>query len=179
LTSNIQAMMYVLAMTKQKPEYKNIMVKFLFLRYPKKPEQECPQFTQEQLSGFEYFLEHISNYLSDFNEQKAISDFAAKKIEKKWMCKTKSGWKCPYLEKFKYKVLLDKNKKIIKTCFLDESFSDSDIKDGFSVDERQYEGCPALTFKKVLLRLQYAPDFQIQLFSNFNSHAGSRNGQPR
>jgi hypothetical protein len=143
LTSNVQAMMYALAMSKQNPDYKDIFVKFLFLRYPKKPEQSCPQFTQEELQGFEYFLEYVSNYLSDFDEKKARSNFAANKFEKKWMCKTKSGWRCPYIDPFKYKVLIDNNGKVIKSVFTEERIDESKVKDGFRIEEREYEGCPA------------------------------------
>jgi hypothetical protein len=144
LTSNMQAMIYALAMRKKYGEqYQDILVKFLFLRYPQKPEQDCPQFSQQELDGFEYFLEYISKYLQNFDETKALSNLAAHSYEKKWMCKTKSGWKCPYIDKFEYKVLLDNNKKIIKSIHADEEFSNAEIKDGMTIEARIYEGCPA------------------------------------
>ena len=64
------------------------------------------------------------------------------------MCQTKSGWKCPYLSAMDYKVLLDKEGKIIKSAFASDDINKNDIKEGFNVEERRYEGCPALEVKK-------------------------------
>ena len=41
---------------------KDVLVKFLFLRYPDDPERECPHFSEEQLVGFEHYLEYIKLY---------------------------------------------------------------------------------------------------------------------
>jgi hypothetical protein len=143
LSSNIQALMYVLAISKKYKINNNILVKFLFLRFPDNPERACPEFSQEEIEGFEYFLEYISNYLNDFNEVKAKSNFAAKDISKKWMCKTKSGWECQYLKPIKYKVLIDKNGRILKSIFSDQEFKEKDLNiDGVKVEHRHYNGCP-------------------------------------
>jgi hypothetical protein len=146
LESNVQAMMYSLAIRKKFQNYKNILVKFLFLRYPDNPERECPHFTEEELRGFEYYLEYVSEYLKNFDEKQAHSNFAANDFSKKWMCQTKSGWKCPYLNRIEYKVLLDKNGRIIKSVFSNEDFKHSDLKNECKIETRIYEGCPA--FKK-------------------------------
>lgn len=144
LTSNIQAMIYALAMSKKYGKsYNDIIVKFLFLRFPDNPEKECPKFSEQELIGFEYFLEYISNYISTFNETSAKSNLAANSYDRKWMCQTKSGWRCPYLDSFGYKVLIDKNKKIVKSIFADQDFKETELKDGFSIEERFYSGCPA------------------------------------
>ena len=66
LEANIQAMMYSLASKKLWPKLKPI-VKFLFLRFPKQPIQELV-FTDEQIKGFEHYLEHINDYINKFNE---------------------------------------------------------------------------------------------------------------
>ena len=102
-----------------------------------------PKFTQEQLQGFEFFLEHISNHIESFDLNSAKSNFAASKFEKKWMCQTKSGWKCPYLDPIEYKVLINKEGKILKSIFGDQSFKDSEIGIDMKVETRYYEGCPA------------------------------------
>ena len=52
LASNLQGMMYSLAVRKKYQKQKDVLVKFLFLRYPDDPERECPHFTEEELSGF-------------------------------------------------------------------------------------------------------------------------------
>ena len=149
LESNLQSMMYTLALKKKYPnEYKEIVAKFLFLRYPKDPEKSSPVFSDNVLEGFEHYLEHISKHLQNFNEQDGKTNFARHDFSKKWMCQTKSGWKCPYLSAIDYKVLLDKEGKIIKSVFLSDDINKNDIKEGFTVEVRRYEGCPAWEVKK-------------------------------
>lgn len=149
LESNLQSMMYSLAIKKQFPDkYSEIIAKFLFLRYPQDPEKASPAFSDHELEGFEHYLEYTSNLLQNFNEQKAKSNFAKNDFSKKWMCKTKSGWKCPYLERIEYKVLLDKDKKIIKSVFVHDEINKEDIKDGYSIETRVYDGCPAWAQQK-------------------------------
>lgn len=150
LDSNVQAMMYTLAVKKTYEQYqaKDVLVRFLFLRYPDNPERECPKFSDEEIKGFEYYLEYLNQYLQNFDEKKGMLNFAANDFSKKWMCQTKSGWKCPYLNRIEYKVLLDENKKIIKSIFANESFKDSDVKQNFSIEKRVYNGCPAWNASK-------------------------------
>ena len=77
LASNLQGMMYSLAVRKKYQKQKDVLVKFLFLRYPDDPERECPHFSEEVLSGFEHYLEYLNGYLKNFDEKKANSNFAA------------------------------------------------------------------------------------------------------
>jgi ATP-dependent helicase/DNAse subunit B len=149
LESNLQSMMYTLALKKKYPnEYKEIVAKFLFLRYPKDPEKSSPVFSDTVLEGFEHYLEHISQHLQNFSDEHAKTNFARHDFSKKWMCQTKSGWKCPYLSAIDYKVLLDKDGKIIKSVFASDDINKNDIKEGFIVEQRRYEGCPAWEVKK-------------------------------
>lgn len=150
LDSNLQAMMYSLAVRKKYKKQKDVLVKFLFLRYPENPERACPHFSEEELLGFEHYLEYISDYIKSFDEKKAKSNLACNTYDKKWMCKTKSGWKCPYMDSIEYKVLLDKDKKIIKSIFSKDEFKKSDLKPGYSVENRVYDGCPAWQKKEEL-----------------------------
>ena len=143
LESNLQGMMYSLAVRKKYQKQKDVLVKFLFLRYPDDPERECPHFSEEELVGFEHYLEYISEYLKNFDEKKARSNFAAYEFSKKWMCQTKSGWRCPYLDPIEYKVLLDENGKIIKSIFVNEEFKEHDLKPEYRIEIRKYDGCPA------------------------------------
>jgi len=135
LEANIQAMMYSLASKKLWPKLKPI-VKFLFLRFPKQPIQEL-SFTEEQINGFEYYLEHINDYINNFNEDSAKANFAADNEKNKWMCQI-GGWKCPYKDPFEYYVKLNKNNEIIETS-LQNNFKDLS---GFTVEKRKYQGCP-------------------------------------
>ena len=143
LASNLQGMMYSLAVRKKYQKQKDVLVKFLFLRYPDDPERECPHFSEEVLSGFEHYLEYLNGYLKNFDEKKASSNFAAHEYSTKWMCQTKSGWRCPYLDAIEYKVLLDKNDKVIKSIFATEEFKERDLKPEYRIEIRKYEGCPA------------------------------------
>jgi hypothetical protein len=95
------------------------------------------------LSGFEHYLEYLNGYLKNFDEKKASSNFAAHEYSTKWMCQTKSGWRCPYLDAIEYKVLLDKNDKVIKSIFANEEFKERDLKPEYRIEIRKYEGCPA------------------------------------
>ena len=135
LEANIQAMMYSLASKKLWPKLKPI-VKFLFLRFPKQPIQELI-FTEEQIKGFEHYLEHINDYINEFNEESARANFAIDSQKNKWMCQV-GGWKCPYKDPYKYYVKINDKGEIVETS-LDNNFKD--IK-GFKVETRNYEGCP-------------------------------------
>jgi len=135
LEANIQAMMYSLASKKLWPKLKPI-VKFLFLRFPKQPIQELI-FTDEQIKGFEHYLEHINDYVNKFDEESARANFAVDSQKNKWMCQV-GGWKCPYKDPYKYYVKVNDKGEVIETS-LENNFKD--IK-GFKVETRDYEGCP-------------------------------------
>jgi len=135
LEANIQAMMYSLASKKLWPKLKPI-VKFLFLRFPKQPIQELV-FDDNQIKGFEHYLEHINDYVNKFDEESARSNFAVDNIKNKWMCQV-GGWKCPYKDPYKYYVKVNDKGEVVETS-LEDNFKD--IK-GFKVETRTYEGCP-------------------------------------
>ena len=135
LEANIQAMMYSLASKKLWPKLKPI-VKFLFLRFPKQPIQELT-FTDEQITGFEHYLEHINDYVNKFDENSAKANFAIDNEKNKWMCKV-GGWKCPYKDPYEYYVKLNDKGEVVETS-LENNFKD--IK-GFKIETRKYEGCP-------------------------------------
>jgi len=135
LEANIQAMMYSLASKKLWPKLKPI-VKFLFLRFPKQPIQELV-FDDNQIKGFEHYLEHINDYVNKFDEESARSNFAVDSVKNKWMCQV-GGWKCPYKDPYKYYVKVNDQGEVVETS-LEDNFKD--IK-GFKVETRTYEGCP-------------------------------------
>jgi len=135
LEANIQAMMYSLASKKLWPKLKPI-VRFLFLRFPKQPIQEL-EFNEDQIKGFEHYLEHINNYINNFDENSAKANFAIDNDKNKWMCGI-GNWRCPYRDPYEYYVKLNEKNKIIETS-LDGKFKD--VK-GFKVEKRKYNGCP-------------------------------------
>jgi hypothetical protein len=135
LEANIQAMMYSLASKKIWPKLKPI-IKFLFLRFPKQPIQEL-SFSDDEIKGFEHYLEHINDYINKFNEESARTNFAIDSQKNKWMCQV-GGWKCPYKDPYTYYVKINDKGEVVETS-LQNNFKD--IK-GFKVETRDYEGCP-------------------------------------
>jgi len=135
LEANIQAMMYSLASKKLWPKLKPI-VKFLFLRFPKQPIQELI-FDDNEIKGFEHYLEHINDYINKFDEESAKSNFAVDNVKNKWMCQI-GGWKCPYKDPYKYYVKVNDKGEVLETS-LEDNFKHIE---GFKVETRKYEGCP-------------------------------------
>jgi hypothetical protein len=135
LSSSMQGMAYSLAAKREWPDYKPI-VEFLFLRFPRSPTQKV-EFSDEDLEGFEYYLEHCFSIINNYTEEVAVSRFAADYDEDKWMCKIGS-WKCPYLEPYDYYCLVDKDGEVLSKSFKE----DFDVKEGQKVVKEKYNGCP-------------------------------------
>lgn len=162
LKSNVQAMTYTLASKKLWPKLKNVIVEFLFLRFPRSPSQQI-RFTKEQLSGFEYYLEHVYKIINNFTESDAKNNFASnqpmpKKDEgfcgplncgfakHKGQLK-KDGtlmWHCPYKFDFEYYSLLDKDGNVIKNSLEKENLDESKGE----IQLKAYGGCPAHTYNE-------------------------------
>ena len=141
LEANIQAMMYSLASKKLWPKLKPI-VKFLFLRFPKQPIQEL-SFDDNEIKGFEHYLEHINKYVDNFDENSAQANFAIDNVKNKWMCQV-GGWKCPYKDPYEYYVKLNDKNEVVESS-LDGKFKNTE---GFKVEKRSYEGCPKFNNNK-------------------------------
>jgi len=135
LEANIQAMMYSLASKKLWPKLKPI-IKFLFLRFPKQPIQEL-QFDEDEIKGFEHYLEYVNEHVNNFDKDSAQSNFAVDHPKNKWMCSV-GNWRCPYKDPFSYHVKLNDAGEIVESNFTGEF---KDVK-GFTVEQRQYTGCP-------------------------------------
>lgn len=138
LTSNVQAMMYTLAAKELWPEAEDITVEFLFVKFPKSPLQEV-KISDEHLEGFQYYLEHVYNVVVDFNEDEAKSNYAKDNPKNRWLCKAGATWVCPYMDEIEYWVLLDENKKILKSSFE----NDLSAGENQTIEKRKYDGCPA------------------------------------
>jgi hypothetical protein len=135
LEANIQAMMYSLASKKLWPKLKPI-VRFLFLRFPKQPIQEL-EFDDNQIKGFEHYLEYVNAHINNFDINSAESNFASDNPKNKWMCGV-GNWKCPYKDSFEYYVKLNDKNEIIESNF-DGKFK---VIEGFKIEKRKYAGCP-------------------------------------
>jgi len=152
-TFNVQAMMYCLAARHIYPNLKNRKFSFLFLKFGSKPEQEVPEFTNEELDGFEAYLEYLGDHLENFNLQKACSNFAADSNENYWLCGKKRGelnkagepaWICPFKYPFKYFAALREDGSVIKTFFeeQEEEAITYGEKEGVKIETKNYGGCP-------------------------------------
>ncbi len=129
----------------------------------KKPEPSglvrMAPITPDDLEGFEYQLTAIQEYLDGFNLDDAKSNFAASQpfptdnsfsgplqcgfAKEKGQLK-KDGtpmWHCPMKFDFDYFVILNKDKKVIKS-YTEKKFSKDLIPKGCSFEKRHYDGCP-------------------------------------
>ena len=138
LEGNIQAMAYTLAAKTLWPKSEDVMVEFQFLRFPKQPLQQI-KINEDQLRGFEYYLEHVYKIASNFKEDDAKVNYASSDRKKSWLCKAGRTWRCPYLDPMEYYALLDGEGNVIKTS-LNKDFN---IGEGQSVKTLKYDGCPA------------------------------------
>lgn len=135
LKSNLQAMMYSLASKKIWPGYKPI-IEFLFLRHPKQPLQQL-EFTDEQIGGFERYLEHVNGIVNGFSEKDSNSNFAFSDKKNKWMCGVGS-WVCPFKNSFEYYSLVEDG-KVIKSSFKNDLEVSSENQ---KIEKKTYSGCP-------------------------------------
>lgn len=143
---NIQGLTYALALWKE-GGYKEIDMNFVFLKFPKSPFQSFT-YNENQLKGFEIFLEETYKYLSNFNIKKAVSNFG-KFNGNSFICGKRKGdlkkdgspahicqWKDPFI----YYQLTDENGNILKTS---KEEGVLEAKEGQTVKEVYYAGCPA------------------------------------
>ena len=73
---------------------KKYKASFLFMRFIDEPYQNC-EFSESELQGLELYLEYLTNYLEDFDIEKAKSNMAKSDITKSWLC-GRGKWVCPY-----------------------------------------------------------------------------------
>lgn len=148
LDGNMQSLMYSLACHKQ---HKTIpTVDFNFLRFPENPIQSTPKVKESELSGFISYLKYIGNYLLNFGENEAKTDYAADDPNRRWLCgytkykdePKKDGtpkWYCFYKYPFDYWALLDKNGNVVKTAYKEGAL---ESKEGYRIEKRRFGGCP-------------------------------------
>ena len=155
LEASTQAMMYSLAARKLWPELKPI-VKFIFLRFPKKPIQEI-EFSDEALKGFEDYLEWYYEKMLNFNEEDAVSKFARdipKPADGGWGGCLNCGfdfeegalkkdgtkmWGCSYKWGRTYYAIKNSKGEVVKTSLKQK---DLKPKKGEKLVKMTYKGCP-------------------------------------
>jgi len=173
ISDNLQNLMYCLAVKKLYPEYKEVEVEFLFVKFdlskdllgnPGKGVLTMERISEEELEGFEYQLSSVQEYLENFNEEDACSNFAAeknypsdgtfggplmcgkhgfKKLRGKYVL-DKSGEKiqsfiCEHRKPFDYYAIFNKEGKLLRSVFEEE---DVMLAEGEYSEKKTYEGCP-------------------------------------
>ena len=170
ITDNLQDLLYTLAVKKLFPSFTQRQVEFLFLKFDlhASGNVQMDKISDEELEGLEYYLTEIQNFLDNFDEDDAVSNFAGSqdypsdgtfggplmcgkdgyKISKGSPLLDKNGdpivaYICPYRKPMDYLVIKDKNGKIKKSFFMSEKGSALPNKDeGEYLEELHYEGCP-------------------------------------
>tara|TARA_Y100000361_G_C11161802_1_gene347916 strand:- start:4251 stop:5306 length:1056 start_codon:yes stop_codon:yes gene_type:complete len=170
ITDNLQDLIYTLAVKKLFPNFKKRQVEFLFLKFDLNSSGtiKMKDISPEELEGLELQLTLVQNYLNNFTEEDAVSNFAADQGYPKdgtfggpLMC-GKDGFKiskgkpligpdgnpvvayiCPYRKPIEYVVLKDAVGSVIKSFFKDDPSLDTlSLKEGESLSEVTYDGCP-------------------------------------
>lgn len=182
VTDNLQNLIYSLAVKHLMPETKP-QSEFLFLRFDLdkdllgncgKGYLKMDKITEEELEGFEHQLTQFQNYLDNFDEDAATSNFAAQqdyprdgtfggplacgkdgfKMSKGQPVLDKNGepikaFICPYRKPMEYYALKDADGKIKKTSSI-ENKHELEIKDGDEILKMKYDGCPHWQKKQVI-----------------------------
>lgn len=145
LDDNTQAKMYQLALKRLHPEITRRRFRFLQLRSPRKPWQEAPALTDDQLEGFEYMLTDMQETLEGFTETNALDNVAANDPDRQWLCgrygTKKDGspmWVCPARRPMDYWVAV-KDSAIVRSAMSEAELAP--LKEGETVEERSYMGC--------------------------------------
>ena len=177
ISDNMQDLMYCLAIKKLYPKYKSIS-EFLFLKFGLEKDMlgesgpgviKMKELSDDVLEGFEYELSGVQNYLENFSENNAKSNFASDQSYPKdgtfggpLSC-GKDGYKmskgkevldkdgspikayiCQFRKPFEYYVLLDEEGSIKKSVYPEDKDSlDQKLEKGFTIEKRQYSGCPS------------------------------------
>lgn len=149
LEMNFQNIIYRLA-AKQMFPGKPISLTFEFLKYKKAPNQEGPHVTDNQLQGFQDYLESVADFLKGMDETRAKSSLARNSLDKRWLCGKQCGdlnaagqpaFICGAKYPRVYFVLKDATGKFVKSSF-DKKELDKLSKEGYSISQESYGGCP-------------------------------------
>ena len=157
IESNTQAMCYILAAKQIWPDLKDVSVEFQFLKFDEDPFITV-KFDQNQLEGYEYYLEWVFNKANSFTEEDAVADMAASKPFPKdgsfsgpLSCGfaeypghlKKDGsprWHCEHKFPYDYYALVNKNGDVLVTS---KDKNDLIPEKNQKVVKKKYQGCPA------------------------------------
>ena len=170
LSDNLQDLLYTLAVKKLFPHYKKRQVEFLFLKFDlhASGNVKMKDITEEELEGLESYLTEIQQFIDNFDEEDARSNFAGAqgypsdgtfggplmcgkdgyKISKGSPLLDKEGnpivaYICSYRKPMTYYVIKNKKGKIIKSAFEDQKDSlKPNESNGEFIEKLEYKGCP-------------------------------------
>ena len=158
ISANTQAMVYTLAAKRLWPEFKRVLIEFLFLKFPRSPLQQI-EVNEYQLMGFEHHLASAYIAINNFDEELAKTNFASSHpfpnknegfkgpllcgfAKEKGQLK-KNGelmWHCPYKFDVDYYALVDGSSNVVSAAF---KRKDLKTKKGYKIVKKHYDGCPA------------------------------------
>lgn len=155
---NPQAFVYLLAAQQEWPELTEASIEFQFLKFPDEPLIEI-KYTEAQLEGFEYYLEHLYQLFNNFTEKDGKSDFAKDQgfpkedegFAKRLNCgfaeypgdRKKDGnlkWYCQYKFAHDYYAVVNKDGEALYSSM---NKKDLHPKKGEKIEKKHYAGCPA------------------------------------
>jgi hypothetical protein len=168
---NLQDLIYSLAVKHLYPDYSTRQSEFLFLKFDLNKDLlgadgkgvlKMAPLSDEELEGFEYQLTEWQNYLDNFDEETARSDFAFDKgfpPKEDGFCGRlscgfakhpgqlkKDGnpmWHCSFKFGFDYWVLKNSDGIIKKSAHIDQKDSLIEIQDDSdTITKESYSGCP-------------------------------------
>ncbi len=151
LEFNYQNLFYVM-MAKEKWPHLPVSLTFQFLKVKEDPNQPAPLVTEAQLSGFKEYLDHMAEFLTDFDTKKSTSNVAKGSYERSWMCGRggldtvkkdgTDGYQCAAKFPRAYFCLYDDQGKFVKSAFSKKDL-DKSLKLGYSIKTETWGGCSA------------------------------------
>tara|TARA_R100000329_G_scaffold148857_1_gene138325 strand:- start:999 stop:2069 length:1071 start_codon:yes stop_codon:yes gene_type:complete len=155
---NPQAFAYLLAAKEIWPKLTETSIEFQFLKFPEEPIVEI-KYSDAQLEGFEYYLEHLYNLFNNFTEKDARNDFAKDKgfpkddegFAGRLNCgfadypgdRKKNGdlkWHCQYKFAHDYYAVVNADGEVLYSSM---NKKDLHPKKGEKIEKKHYAGCPA------------------------------------
>lgn len=147
LAFNLQNFFYTFAIWKTFPGLP-IEFEFLFLG-EKRVIQKAPAISEDELRGFEIYLQHLSDYLTDFDYKKSLENPGKFHPENKWwICGKPQGsiskdgnpaWCCPYRYPTLFYELMEDGKALKSSR--NKAELTKERKEGQEIIQREYGGC--------------------------------------
>jgi hypothetical protein len=158
LEFNVQSLIYQLAERELFPDIKRREFDFLFLKFPKKPRQAQPSFTDEQLNGFEWVLSELQTAMEQFTLDNGLDNVAYDSAENEWLCGREGvkkdgskAWICDARLPKDYWVIVNVDGSILSSANTKQELTP---KEGEKVEKRQYPGCPVFFDQQTGKRLR-------------------------